>query len=240
MQGRCRRTWLSRTELGCIRITERGKCIGSVHIGEATLSDHAFREISDDARVHAADSATLWPRGHSLCHHGHHGEPAGAAHAHIIHWEAGGMAHLHVPGRQTRERTVADGLGRREPCRAHERCSPMSQARDHHRNTKLRDCRPSRDAARHPRLGQGGTGQDAHGRRAVVESRCAGRGTVRGIPLGCDVLTLDFNKKLGVPMGGHGGAVGRGDSTLSGIRKSLGGGHARGGRPGSGGSTGGI
>ena len=111
------------------------------------------------------------------------------------------MAHLQRPGRQTRERTVPDGLGRREPCRAHERCSPMSHARYQHRNNKLRDCRPSRDAARHPLLGQGGTGQDAHRRRAIVGSCCAGRGTVRGISLGCDVLTLDFNKKLGVPMG---------------------------------------
>lgn len=36
--------WLSHTELGCIRITERGKCIGSVHIGEATLADDVFHE----------------------------------------------------------------------------------------------------------------------------------------------------------------------------------------------------
>ncbi len=149
------------------------------------------------------------------------------AHAHIIHWEAGGVAHLSgamvqpIRPRNRRYLTLEDIAKRAVVTDDVHKCPTRVISIE---NTASGTIVPLRELQR-MRAWAKANGIKIHidGAR-LWEAVAAGAGTIREFAQCCDALTLDFSKNLGAPMGamvvGSAELIGR----LRRIRKSLGGG----------------
>jgi len=149
------------------------------------------------------------------------------ARAHILRWEAGGIAHLSgamvqaVRPRNGRHLTVADVEAHAILADDVHRCPTRAVSIENTAGgavVPLADLRAlKRWAARH------GVGVHVDGAR-LWEAVAAGAGSLRDFGACADALTLDFSKNLGAPMG----AVVVGSAALVGrvrrIRKGIGGG----------------